>query len=537
MKKMHTSAVGAPTSDPLDTVHLYLEQDELVIAPANILPEEALLRPVLPVDGGWLCVELRTQSGDDINFGYMGGVVDSDDVPLWVELVYGHAVVEAARALLGSSGTDRSQGNAVVETRWHSEPTETTRCLVRLAMGMWIRRYWPSPTAQPLPQPDHVLLDLELASLSLRGQVPGCFGLGGITSSVLGDSVGIVEILAEHVIKGTAAPYLHRRLRIVLRDLLNWVLEGEEAGVADSRKARLAQLREDLGRHLRSCEEDQWALAAGPQPHQVAEHPANPDTSYDSVDWGLNVQGLLDTDTNSVTWEHDGDLLRISVRLSPARLSEDTLPQVHARVYRQGIAMPLLVDLAVDGGGHHFVGTRRCGQEGIECVDIVSVERPAPALRGEWRQEMVREQEEATAWARKRSSVLDSPWQRDPGEALPDNPVPADLDRVTREPWLAEETTLDKLFRPVAGEGESAAALEHSEAAHALDTNSEDTQLQQADCLFNEGNALADMGQHTAALERYQEAHALYAAIEGTEVQQADCLRNADKALAAMESH
>ena len=135
MKKMHTSAVGAPTSDPLDTVHLYLEQDELVIAPANILPEEALLRPVLPVDGGWLCVELRTQSGDDINFGYMGGVVDSDDVPLWVELVYGHAVVEAARALLGSSGTDRSQGNAVVETRWHSEPTETTRCLVRLAMG------------------------------------------------------------------------------------------------------------------------------------------------------------------------------------------------------------------------------------------------------------------------------------------------------------------------------------------------------------------------------------------------------------------
>lgn len=454
---MRPPVLSAPTGDPLDTVHLILEQDELVIAPAALVPEEELLRPVLPVDGGWLCVELRTRSGSRVDPGYMGGAFDTDDVPLWVELVYGHDVVEAARELLASRAAGRSQDRAVVETRWHSEPTATTRCLARLTLGMWIRRYWPSPVAVPLPQPDPALLDLELASLSLRGQVPGCFGLGGITSAVLGDSAAIVPTLAQHVIDGSAATHLHRRLRVVLRDLLGWLLDlgnpDQEPETEDSPQARLAQLHNELAdpHGLLSGDdddEDMWGLAAGARPRPAAEHAANQKTRHDSVDWGVNEQGLLDTDSSSVTWEHDNGSLRVSVRLSPHRRPDDALPQVYARAYRRGTALPLLIDLAVDDGGRHLVGARGCDQGDIDCVDIVSVERPEPALRGAERQGMVREQEEATAWARDRRSLLFAARRHEPDGELPDNPVPADLELVTGEAWLAERTTVDALCEP-----------------------------------------------------------------------------------------
>ena len=453
---MRPPVLSAPTGDPLDTVHLILEQDELVIAPAALVPEEELLRPVLPVDGGWLCVELRTRSGSRVHPGYMGGAFDTDDVPLWVELVYGHDVVEAARELLASHAAGRSQDRAVVETRWHSEPTATTRCLARLTLGMWIRRYWPSPVAVPLPQPDPALLDLELASLSLRGQVPGCFGLGGITSAVLGDSAAIVPTLAQHVIDGSAATHLHRRLRVVLRDLLGWLLDldspEQDPEAADSSQAHLLQLHDrlDVDKRCRGedPDEDEWGLAAGTRPLPVTDRAVNRRVWHDSADWGVNEQGLLDTDSSSVTWEHDNGSLRVSVRLSPHRQPDDALPQVYARAYRRGTALPLLIDLAVDDGGRHLVGARGCDQGDIDCVDIVSVERPEPALRGAERHGMVREQEEATAWARGRRSLLSAARQREPDGELADNPVPADLELVTGEAWLAELTTVDALCEP-----------------------------------------------------------------------------------------
>ena len=84
----------------LDDVALRLDDGELLIAPGGIEPREDMMHPSLPVDGGRLCAGLGIDR--EIPAGYLGGGFDTDEVPLWVELVYGHKVVEAARGLLAT---------------------------------------------------------------------------------------------------------------------------------------------------------------------------------------------------------------------------------------------------------------------------------------------------------------------------------------------------------------------------------------------------------------------------------------------------
>ncbi len=457
----------------LDDVALRLDDGELLIAPGGIEPREDLMHPSLPVDGGRLCAGLGIDR--DVPAGYLGGGFDTDEVPLWVELVYGHEVVTAARDLLaarraGSRGpaSDPATPIAVppavtVSTTWFSRPSPTARCLHRMAEGLWMRRYWPSPVGSPIARPDRDLLAVELASLSLRAEAPECFGPGGLTGVLLDGHAAAVPELARRVLEGRADETSQRRLRVILRDVLAWLCEGQdlEAAEPDADRERgdadelleLYSLHDDLAHSApaRSWEQvleeigrADVALAAGATAEDEAPEPpagAGACASRDSVDWEVNAPGLLDTDAGAVVWSADDGELRATAPLGPPTGKAPTaLPHAYARVYFEGEDLPVLVDLHPDASGRLLTARETLERSGrVECVDVVSVPRPMPALRGPERAAMVRDQEAATEWARRRTEdVYDFLEETFPyeGRGLPDDPVPEDL--ADGEPWVGQ---------------------------------------------------------------------------------------------------
>ena len=475
----------------LDDVALRLDDGELLIAPGGIEPREDLMHPSLPVDGGRLCAGLGIDR--DVPAGYLGGSFDTDEVPLWVELVYGHEVVTAARDLLaarraGSRGPEShllsigdeafarpagppapdpaatiAPAAVTVATTWFSRPSPTARCLHRMAEGLWMRRYWPSPVGSPIARPDRDLLAVELASLSLRAEAPECFGPGGLTGVLLDGHAAAVPELARRVLEGRADETSQRRLRVILRDVLAWLCEGQdlEAAEPDADRERgdadelleLYSLHDDLAHSApaRSWEQvleeigrADVALAAGATAEDEAPEPpagAGACASRDSVDWEVNAPGLLDTDTGAVVWSADDGELRVTAPLGPPTGKAPTaLPHAYARVYFEGEDLPVLVDLHPDASGRLLTAHETLERSGrVECVDVVSVPRPMPALRGPERAAMVRDQEAATEWARRRTEdVYDFLEETFPyeGRGLPDDPVPEGL--ADGEPWVGQ---------------------------------------------------------------------------------------------------
>lgn len=457
----------------LDDVALRLDDGELLIAPGGIEPREDLMHPSLPVDGGWLCAGLGIDR--EVPAGYLGGGFDTDEVPLWVELVYGHKVVEAARGLLAARpagppapGPDPAATIAptavTVSTTWFSRPSPTARCLHRMAEGLWMRRYWPSPVGSPIARPDRTLLAVELASLSLRAEAPECFGLGGLTGVLLDGHAAAVPELARRVLEGRADETSQRRLRVILRDVLAWLCadqdlravdvgrdpEAAEPGEGQERGdvSGLIALRDGLAGSIPSRGWEQVleeigradvALAAGaPVEGEAPGPPAGPGASRDSVDWEVNAPGLLDTDTGAVVWSADDGELRVTAPLAPS--AGRALPHAYARVYFEGEDLPALVDLHPDASGRLLTAREALERSGrVECVDVVSVPRPAPALRGPERAAMVGDQEAATEWARRRAEdVYDFLEETFPyeGRGLPDDPVPEGL--AGGEPWVGQ---------------------------------------------------------------------------------------------------
>ena len=124
----------------------------------------------------------------------------------------------------------------------------------------------------------------------------------------------------------------------------------------------------------------------------------------------------------------------------PTGKAPAALPHAYARVYFEGEDLPVLVDLHPDASGRLLTARETLERSGrVECVDVVSVPRPMPALRGPERAAMVRDQEAATEWARRRTEeVYDFLEETFPyeGRGLPDDPVPEGL--ADGEPWVGQ---------------------------------------------------------------------------------------------------
>ena len=422
-----TTPRTAEPADPLDRVTVSWDGDTVLIVPGGTsagTPDEALgrapdgqaaresfLRPLVPLEGGWVVVDLGIDKEDPVSVA--GGFLTTT-VPLWVELVYGYDVVLAAQQLLTEveDAEDSRQLRLVreVPTTWHSAPTTTARVLCRIAQGLWMRRYWPSPADGSVRQLDRVALDMELIALSREGDVPLCLAAdGGVGALLLAPMAQEVKDRARDFIDNGVDKTVRRAWGLVIASCLEGLLDAAEDEGDEEEAAALEELLDAVeeragagrGQHDElaallggSLSQDAVALVAG----------AGKTRGTFTIDWGQNVQGLFDTSPGAGAWRvaGTGRDRRVTVTVRTAcELPRDSDVGM-ARVYVYGEILPVLVHLCATAPGE-VSGAAPLGEgQEIELVDVVSVPRPSRPVRGRDRDRLLEEQKRADKWVRSR---------------------------------------------------------------------------------------------------------------------------------------
>ena len=130
-----------------DLVRLHLTDSALVIDPGGGELREDLVRPALPVDGGEIVCDPGI--GGPAGAGLMSARLLDGRAPEWVGLIYGPEVARTAEQMLDRTAGPESDGavglTRTVRSTWFTRPSRTAWIFLRLAQGLWIRRYWPSP--------------------------------------------------------------------------------------------------------------------------------------------------------------------------------------------------------------------------------------------------------------------------------------------------------------------------------------------------------------------------------------------------------
>ena len=461
---------------------MIVRRDEygVLICPDGREPVESLGCPSLPVDGGSVFCDLGMAPAAPT---YIGATIVTGAVPAWVEAVYGPSVASAVeRALAGDSAVGTLQ---TLRSDWRRRPTATARALHRLAVGTWMRRYWPSPDdGRPWATPDRTLIDLETAALAAAPELAPCLADSALARHLLRRSRRGLRAVCRDVLERGAGARVADRLRTVLAADLALACEEAEAHGDEARLAELGALadRLDAGFDVVPAAPRAQGPAVPAPPGLGAvwtEAPRGPAggggatrDERDTIDWGCNARALFDTRTDAVRHEvHERDgtrVLLIEAPLAPGLPADHRVPRCTARVCLAGERAPLLVALA--RRGERMVGEAALeGAPLVECVDVVSVPRPGPPRLGARREAMRAEQEVATQWAWRRG--LDDVPQELPAELVPEV-FDAGL------PWLGELVTAEDprgpaapgaaSAGPAAGAAESAAEPGDSDAGAAF---------------------------------------------------------------------
>lgn len=422
-----TTPRTAEPADPLDRVTVSWDGDTVLIVPGGTsagTPDEALgrapdgqaaresfLRPLVPLEGGWVVVDLGIDKEDPVSVA--GGFLTTT-VPLWVELVYGYDVVLAAQQLLTEveDAEDSRQLRLVreVPTTWHSAPTTTARVLCRIAQGLWMRRYWPSPADGSVRQLDRVALDMELIALSREGDVPLCLAAdGGVGALLLAPMAQEVKDRARDFIDNGVDKTVRRAWGLVIASCLEGLLDAAEDEGDEEEAAALEELLDAVEERAGAGGEQHDELAAllGGRLSQDAVAlvaGAGRTRGTFTIDWGQNVQGLFDTSPGAGAWRvaGTGRDRRVTVTVRTAcELPRDSDVGM-ARVYVYGEVLPVLVHLCATAPGE-VSGAAPLGEgQEIELVDVVSVPRPSRPVRGRDRDRLLEEQKRADKWVRSR---------------------------------------------------------------------------------------------------------------------------------------
>lgn len=450
-----------------DLVRLHLTDSALVIAPGGGELREDLVRPALPVDGGEIVCDPGI--GGPAGAGRMSARLLDGRAPEWVGLIYGPEVARTAEQMLDRTAGPESDGavglTQTVRSTWFTRPSRTAWIFLRLAQGLWIRRYWPSPADGSALAIDPFLLDLELGALMRMEPVPVCFGSDAMESLVYGPHRDRIRGAAEHLRDHGAEDILVRKLHVLLRRALSWLIErieddeddggddGDGPG-AGAEVDALWALYDDLGGLPRPVEElysatlmrEPRARRARVQPEDVWEGGPLVRHGTDALDWSQNFCGLLATDDDAVQWvvapvRGGGFRLDVSVAVADRIAHDIDGARALARVPIPGF-LPVLVELRPDEAGARLTGWAAVTADemrAIDVVDVVSVPGARAPLRGPARERMRELQDGATRWARRRSRSVRQQVEAPDVQSwdlLVPRTIPAGLDLSM--PWAAE---------------------------------------------------------------------------------------------------
>ena len=450
-----------------DLVRLHLTDSALVIDPGGGELREDLVRPALPVDGGEIVCDPGI--GGPAGAGRMSARLLDGRVPEWVGLIYGPEVARTAEQMLDRTAGPESDGavglTRTVRSTWFTRPSRTAWIFLRLAQGLWIRRYWPSPADGSALAIDPFLLDLELGALMRMEPVPVCFGSDAMESLVYGPHRDRIRGAAEHLRDHGAEDILVRKLHVLLRRALSWLIErieddeddggddGDGPG-AGAEVDALWALYDDLGGLPRAVKQfyfapvmrEPRARRARVQPEDVWEGGSLVRHGTDALDWSQNFCGLLATDNDAVRWvvapvRDGGFRLDVSVAVADRIAHDIDGARALARVPIPGF-LPVLVELRPDEAGARLTGWAAVTADemrAIDVVDVVSVPGARAPLRGPARERMRELQDGATRWARRRSRSVRQQVEAPDVQSwdlLVPRTIPAGLDLSM--PWAAE---------------------------------------------------------------------------------------------------
>jgi hypothetical protein len=195
----------------------------------------------------------------------------------------GHVALASTLHTAGEPGTVELTGVDVVPG--------SVDPLRRIAVGHWLRRWWPASRRDGIPSLDGALLDVEVALLTAGAQ-------GFFTDDTLDSDVA--ELLAPH------APALIMRIRDDDPRVRDLVRAGgglaDEIGVDGIGWAELSAALDDSDAVLNipAARQDDYALAAGADSGPRGAAPIGRGVA--SINWGAVPSGIFDAADDVVDW-------------------------------------------------------------------------------------------------------------------------------------------------------------------------------------------------------------------------------------------
>jgi hypothetical protein len=195
----------------------------------------------------------------------------------WLWRVLGEQGHSALAAAMDGRAPDATQ--SIELTGVDLVPGSVDR-LRRLALGHWLRRWWPASRVDGIAALDGALLDAEIAVLTAAAQ--DYFTDDSFDSDVAGLLRPHTAALSAHLQGGDPR---------VIELVRNCAEIADDVGVAFGEADRVPLHRDD------------YALAAGPE---VGSHGSRAiATGVDSVNWGAVPPGIFDAAENTVGWRID----------------------------------------------------------------------------------------------------------------------------------------------------------------------------------------------------------------------------------------
>jgi hypothetical protein len=199
----------------------------------------------------------------------------------------GHVAVAAAL-----DGRPAADGQPAVELPGVSLAEEPTERLRRLAMGHWLRRWWPASARDGIAGLDGALLDAEIAVLTAAAQ--DFFTDDTLDSEMVGLLTPHAVTLTTHVLAGD------RRTVALVRQAVDLA---DELGVDGAGWAQLYAALDDSPQFAVSPPsrgQDDYALAAGVG--QGSPGAGVITGGVASVQWSAVLPGIFDAAENTVDW-------------------------------------------------------------------------------------------------------------------------------------------------------------------------------------------------------------------------------------------